>query len=112
MLIGLLCGAVLVAGCAKPKATAPVTPVILPGKPLVTPDVRASGIIISVNSDARFVVVNFPGSNIPKPGRPLGVYRDGLKVGELKVTGPERDGNTVADIVGGQAQPNDSAREE
>jgi hypothetical protein len=34
-----------------------------------------------------------------------------MKVGELKVTGPARDQNTVADITAGEAQPGDEARD-
>lgn len=45
-------------------------------------------------------------------GKRLNVYRNGLKVGELKVTGPQRDNNTVADIVAGECQVGDEVRED
>ena len=52
-----------------------------------------------VNVDARFVVLNFPVGQMPVVGRRLNVYRNGLKVGELSVTGPQKEDNTVADIT-------------
>lgn len=81
-------------------------------KPIVKPDDTSSGEVVLVNKNARFVVVNFAGENIPPPGRKLSVYHDGLKIGELKVTGPQREANTVADIVTGEAGLNDEVREE
>jgi hypothetical protein len=112
IVIGIMC-AVLLVGCAKTKVAEKSTgPVVQPGKPVVTPDYRTTGKVISVNSEAKFVILNFPITNIPQPGRRLNVYHDGLKVGEVKITGPERDGNIVADLVVGQAQVRDEAREE
>jgi hypothetical protein len=34
-----------------------------------------------------------------------------MKIAELKVTGPARDQNTVADITAGEVQPGDEARD-
>lgn len=39
------------------------------------------------------------------------VYRDGLKVGEVKITGPTRDNNTVGDLVSGVANKGDEVRD-
>jgi len=36
----------------------------------------------------------------------------GLKVGELKVSGPQLDVNIDADIIAGECQPGDEVREE
>ena len=63
-----------------------------------------------VNGSARFVVMTFPLGGVPDNGRRLNLYRNGLKVAEVKVTGPQRDNNTVADIILGEAQVNDEAR--
>ena len=41
----------------------------------------------------------------------LNLYRNGLKAGEIKVTGPQLDENVVADIVAGDAQLGDEARD-
>ena len=45
-------------------------------------------------------------------GQRLNVYRFGLKVGEIKVTGPQRDDNIVGDIVAGEARKGDDVREQ
>ena len=111
ILFGILCTLILVTGCAGKAAKDPSARV-QPGKPVVTPDFRASGKIVIVNPQTRYVIVNFPITNIPKVGSYLSVYRGGLKVGELKVTGPVRDGNAVADLKTGEAQVKDEAREE
>lgn len=79
---------------------------------IVTPGGAVRGRVASVNAGARFVVVGFPLGSVPAVGKRLNVYRNGLKVGELKVTGPQRDTNTVADIVAGDCQVGDEAREE
>lgn len=80
-------------------------------KPIITPDDSPAGKIITVNRNARFAVMNFSSGNIPPPGRRLNVYRDGLKVAEIKVTGPQQDFNTVGDIIAGEAQANDEVKE-
>lgn len=79
---------------------------------IVTPAPVGTGRISSVNPTARFVVVTYPlGVSLPSVERQLNVYRGGLKVAELKVTGPSRDLNTVADITAGECQPGDEVRE-
>jgi len=40
------------------------------------------------------------------------LYRNGLKAGEVKITGPQRDNDVVADLVTGTAQVGDEAREQ
>ncbi len=91
------------------KATRPAS---AKTKPIVTLPSSAGGKITSVNRSARFVVITFTDGESPAVGQRLNVYRNGLKVGELKVTGPKRDENTVADIIAGEAQLNDEARED
>jgi len=49
---------------------------------------------------------------MPKGGQTLFAYRGGLKVGELKISGEQRDNYIVADIVSGDAQPGDDARDQ
>ena len=65
-----------------------------------------------VNMEGRFVVLSYPLGAIPEVNHRLSVYRDGLKVGEIKVSGPQRDISTVADIVAGSVQLQDDVREE
>ena len=84
-----------------------------PPTAIVTPAPANSGRITSVNPAARFVVVTYPiGVQLPAIERKLDVYRAGLKVGEIKITGPSRDLNTVADITAGECQPGDEVRGE
>ena len=67
-----------------------------------------SGNVVTVNP--KFVVLTFPFGGVPGAGQTLNVYRNGKKVGELKVTGPQRGINTVADIVSGKVQVEDEVR--
>lgn len=80
-------------------------------KPIVTPDTALVGKVVAVNNPGRFVVLNFPVGRMAAVGQVLGVYRDGLKVGELKVSGPQRDDNIVADLTAGEARVGDTVRD-
>lgn len=57
------------------------------------------------------MVLGFPIGQMPKIGQTLFLYRLGLKVAEVKVTGPQRDSNIVADLVSGDAQTGDEVRD-
>ena len=109
MVIGVLCAATLLGGCATHKASAPKP---APAKTVVTPDLRPVGQVAMVNAQARFVVISYPPGAVPKPGQRLNVWRNGLKVGEVQVTGPQLDNNTDADILAGDVQVRDQTREE
>jgi hypothetical protein len=102
----LFFGAVLLAGCGSPKPS-PSPP---KSKLIITPANASFGKVVSVNGEARFAVLNFPIGAIPPLGQLLNVYRQGLKVGELKVTGPQDDENTVANITNGDVRPGDEVR--
>jgi hypothetical protein len=78
---------------------------------IVTPASEHRGKIILVNASARYVVLNCPFGYIPALDRTLNVYRSGLKVAEIKITGPQRDTSTVGDIITGECQVGDEARE-
>jgi hypothetical protein len=81
-------------------------------RPVIQPDLRATGEVEMVNPTARFVVLNFPPGPMPVVDERMTVYRKGMKVGEVKVTGPQRGSNTVADILTGEIQAHDEVREE
>ena len=115
----------MTAGCAwfsggksGPNVSASVTPPapattnLLASKATVTPDTNAppTGNVAKVYDSARFAVLNFPLGNLPLKGQRMYVYRQGLKVGEVRVSGPNDDDNTVADIVAGEAQKGDEIR--
>lgn len=108
---------VMLAGCAGPKQKQSMD--VAPGasrttgseqKIIVTPETVLIGKVVRVNVNARFAVLNFPVGIMPTPGQQLNVYRQGLKVGEVKATGPQQDDNVVADIVNGEAQVGDELR--
>ena len=80
--------------------------------PIVTPNYSLAAKVISVNTIGRFVVLSFPASLMPKLEQTLFLYRDGLKVAEVRVTGPQQDNNTVADITSGEAQVGDTVRDQ
>ena len=119
----MLALAVMLAGCARilphangnsptpPSATtAKPAPVAAP-KIVITPDVSLTAKVISVNSVGRFVVLNFPGGQLPKLQQTLFLYHAGLKTAEVKITGPQTDDNIIADLVSGEAQVGDIVRE-
>ena len=95
-------------GSPRPPKGAPAKPPAL----IVTPASVHRGKIILVNARARYVVLICPFGYIPALDCTLNVYRGGLKVAEIKITGPQRDTSTVGDIVAGECQVGDEAREE
>ena len=121
----------LAAGCAEHKATYPpdsyaprsasaTTPSPVPSTPasasvtnrnlIVTLDPSATGKVARVNPSDHFVVLNFPLGHMPSLAQQLSLYRKGLKIGEVKVTGPQQDDNMVADLVTGEAEVGDEVR--
>jgi len=64
-----------------------------------------------VNPGARFVVLSFPVGKLPAIDQRLNLYRAGLKIGEVKITGPQYDDNIVADLVVGDAEVGDQVRD-
>ncbi len=107
---GILCAVWIFAGCAhhKPKGPPPEKPSV----PIMTPDLSPAGRVALVNNEARFVVINFPPGIIPQIGQPMNVNHLGLKIGEVKITGPQRDTDTVADLVTGAAYVGDEVKGE
>jgi hypothetical protein len=77
---------------------------------IVTPENALAGKVALVNSVGRFVVLNFPLGKMAAADQRMNLYRRGLKVGEVKVTGPAREDNIVADLVAGDAEVGDEAR--
>ena len=77
----------------------------------MVPETGQPGKVASFNNDGRFVVLNFPIGHTPAVGQRLFVYRQGLQVGEVKVSGPQREELIVADLVAGEAQAGDEVRD-
>jgi hypothetical protein len=98
----------------KPRGeatSAPAEPKASTQKLIVTPENGLVGKVEMVNHNARYVVLSFPIGHLPAVEQRLSVYRNGLKVGEVKVSGPQIEDNVVADIVDGDSGPGDEVRE-
>ena len=121
-LVFLLLAAFVLNGCAhKHKTTseaapgsayaaAPTTPPA-PTTLVVTPSGGLTGKIARYNDAGRFVVLEFPVGQMASLEQRFFVYRGNLKVGEVKVTGPQRDDHIVADLTRGEAQVGDEVRD-
>lgn len=101
-----------------PRKQAKVEPVPAPAetkapsqKLIVTPENGLVGKVEMVNQNARYVVLSFPIGHLPAMEQRLSVYRRGLKVGEVKISGPQIEDNVVADIVEGDSGPGDEVRD-
>ena len=68
--------------------------------------------MIRANPQLRFVVMDFPLRRTPALEQRLNVYRDGQKVGEVKVSGPARDTTIAGDVMVGEARVGDEVRED
>ena len=95
-------------GSSRPKASgarnSPISTLIVTPMPVLT------GRVTSYNAPGRFVVLNFPVGHLPQLEQRLDVYRQGIKVGEVKVTGPQRDDHIVADVTQGEVEAGDEVR--
>ena len=78
---------------------------------IVTAETALIGKVARVNATDRFVVLDFPLGHLPLINQGLSLYRGGLKVGEVKVTGPQYDDNVVADLVAGDSEVGDQVRD-
>jgi hypothetical protein len=97
---------------AKVQAVAaPAEPKPSSQKLIVTPETGLVGKVEMVNQNARYVVLSFPIGHLPAMEQRMNVYRNGLKVGEVKVSGPQIEDNVVADIVEGDSEPGDEVRD-
>lgn len=76
----------------------------------MTPAGGMTGTVAHVNDIAKFVVLHYVVGKLPAQDQRLNVYRQGQKVGEVKVNGPQKDNNTVADIVAGEVKIGDEVR--
>jgi hypothetical protein len=114
----LLTGVVACSGCswfrhepAKYDDVASTSASAAGKKPIVKASDELVGRVVRFNTIGRFAVLNFPVNRMPAVGRTLFVYREGLKVGEIKVTGPVQDDNIVGDLVSGDGKAGDEVRD-
>ncbi len=113
--------ALLLAGCARNAANGPGYGTA--GKPALTGETAANqnlgtapaillvGKVVRVEPSARFVVLNFPVGRFPALDQHLNLYRNGIKVGEVKVSAWQNDDIVVADILAGESQVGDEVRD-
>jgi hypothetical protein len=113
--LSLLALCVAVAGCKSKPATGPEAAPPAQGtaapKTIIKSADALTGKVVSYNSIGRFVILNFPVTRMPKVGQTMSLYREGLKIGEVKITGPQQDDNIVADLTGGEARAADEVRD-
>ncbi len=97
-------------GAASSSKAAPATAPDA-GPTIVTPSGARVGRVSLVNGSARYVIVTYAVGELPPRDARLYVFRDGLKVAELKVTDYSRDINAAADIEAGDCKVGDEVRE-
>ena len=120
----VILGMLVAAGCGHKQARVPepaFAPLTAPSSGtnkassasnlIVTPETSLQGKVMRANPAGKFVVLNFPVGHLPTLDQRLNVYRLGLKVGEVRVTGPQLDDNVVGDIVAGEAAAGDVVRD-
>jgi hypothetical protein len=76
---------------------------------IVTPAEGLSGKVSRVDLNLKYVVLSFPIGQMARLDQQLNLFRGGLKVGEVKVTGPQLNNSIIADIIAGEAQVGDEA---
>ena len=108
----LLMAGILFSGCAahkqKNSASAPIGSSLI-----ITPDASLAAKVVKYYATGRFVVLRFPAGRMPAIGQRLFLYHDGLKAGEVKISGPQDDNyNIVADLIAGDAQAGDEVRDQ
>jgi hypothetical protein len=108
--VSCLCALALVAGCAHTAAPRDPLPSASLPKPVITPDLRPLGSVQMVNTNGHFVVVSFASGFLPQLDQKLGVFHNGYRVGEVKITGPQREYNIVAEILAGDPQIDDAVK--
>jgi hypothetical protein len=113
VLVCLLSG-VLLLGCkhGRPSDSAPRGDQAAAQKPRATPLQESSGTIASVNPTLRFVVIDFYLKPLPQVDQRMSVYREGQKIGEVKISSQSRNSIIAADLVAGEARTGDEVRPE
>ena len=98
---------------AAPEQTSAFT-IRTPGNTnvVMTPAASPVGRVVSVNAQAKFAVISFPIGQLPANETKFSVFHGGVKVGEIKISGPAQDTFTIGDLTMGTAQDGDEVRAE
>jgi hypothetical protein len=101
-------------GCAKTKPAKGPPPQLPPDSTnvTVTPVVPITGKVVVVNRNGNFVILTLAPGIYPPTGTLVYTYRKGRKTAELRVTGPQNDENTAADILSGEPLKGDTISDE
>jgi hypothetical protein len=67
--------------------------------------------IVSLNPEHDFVVIDFTSQMIPEVGTTVSIYRNGKRVGAVRITEPVRAQFATADIVEGEVHVGDEVRQ-
>jgi hypothetical protein len=94
-----------------PTATPPPAAAGADQQPAAPPATARAGKVVWVNQPGRFVVLKFPREQVPRPGEAFSLYRGGQKTGEVRIGSSRDDDRVVADVLSGDAQLGDEARE-
>ncbi|MCC7519395.1 MAG: hypothetical protein IT578_09450 [Verrucomicrobiae bacterium] len=78
--------------------------------PSPAPDSSFEGVVVILNLQKGFVIVDFSNSKLPPPRSELGVYRDGVFVGTVRITPPIKPPFVSADILSGTLRRGDRVR--
>ena len=101
-----------VAKVAKPQRAPARTSPARPSRPTVQAIVESRGRIVVVRPLSRFVVIDFGIDNLPPLGQEMAVYRNGVRVGTVRISGPSMGSMIVADVLAGDARVGDEVRPE
>lgn len=102
--LALGCGSKSGEGRLKPGRSAP--------RPIVRGLDGSVGRIESIRTDLRLVVLDYSLSILPQHGELLSVWRDGIEVGQVRVTGPARPGTGKigGEYISGDVRMGDTVR--
>jgi hypothetical protein len=110
--ISTVWGVAMLAGCASSRPQSSPEGARAPDVAEVAPARfgPAPAKIQSINSQFKFVVIDFRSRAMAPVGTQLTVYRDGQRVGAVRITEPVRAQFATADIIEGELQVGDEAR--
>lgn len=98
-------------GCRTPTQAQRTVQANQPGQQLSTVSLESSrGRIVTVRIPYRFVVIDFGIDRLPAVGTTMAVFRNNVRVGTVRISGPSSGSMIVADVTEGDAQIGDEVR--
>ena len=76
----------------------------------VAPASPAPAKIVLVNTQLRYVILDFAATRLPGSGQRLSVYRNSQKIGQIRTSSESSGTNIAADIIFGDLQLGDEVR--